>query len=157
VALNREYIGRIWRSAEVYEVSREKIRDYAMAIGERHPVYLDDRVARELGHPAVVAPPTFATVLWARMNTWPLREPDIGRSRQPNMVIGDEHITHHRTIHAGDRLVFATRVRDIRDLGGRHELLEMEHTITTTAGEPVCTIVDMAISRDTAVREEGAR
>ena len=73
------------------------------------------------------------------------------------MVIGGEHITHHRTIHAGDRLVFATRVRDIRDLGGSHELLEMEHTITTEDGEPVCTIVDLAISRGTAAGAEGVR
>jgi acyl dehydratase len=150
VTLNRNYIGRTWRSSEVYEVSREKIRDYAIACGERHPAYLDDGAARELGHPAVVAPPTFATVLWARMNTWPLREPDIGRSKRPIMTIGEERITHHGTIHAGDRLVFTSTVRDIRILGGRHELLEMEHHITTEDGTPVCTIVDLAISRDTA-------
>src|SRR5438552_6906276 len=124
--LNRAYVGRSWTSAEVYEVSREKLRDYVVAAGELHPAYLDVEAAQALGHSTIIAPPTFATVLWARMNTWPLREPDVGREPEPNMVVGGQHLVHHRPIRLGDRLVFSTTVRDIREIGGKHELMEVE-------------------------------
>jgi acyl dehydratase len=153
--LNRAYIGRTWKSDDIYEVSREKLRDYALATVEPHPACLDPAVSTELGHPGVAAPPTFATALWARMNTWPVREPDIGRSSELNMVIGDQHVIHHRPIWPGDHLMFSTTVKDIRDVGGKHELMEMEHQVTSVSGEPVCTIVEMVISRGTATRRAG--
>jgi acyl dehydratase len=155
MTLNRAYIGRTWQSPEVYEVSREKLRDYAVAIGEPHPAYLDPAVAAGLGHPDVVAPVTFVAALWARMNTWPLREPDIGRSKEPNMVIGEQHLVSYRPIWPGDRLMFSATVKDIRDIGGKHELMEMELLLTTLDGERVAAIRELAISRGTAAGKEG--
>jgi acyl dehydratase len=151
--LNREFIGRSWKAAEFYEVSREKLRDYAVAIGEPHPAYLDEEAARKVGHPTITAPPTFATTLWFRMGTWPLTDPGLGKNKKPVCLLGDQHVVHHRPIRLGDRLWFTTTVRDIRDLG-RHELLEMEHRITDGGGESVCTIVDQMISRGTAAPKE---
>jgi acyl dehydratase len=148
VGLNRDYVGRSWTSPEVYEVGREKLRDYVLASGDLQPAYLDPEAAQELGHPTTIAPSTFALVLWGRMNTWPLREPDIGREKAPNMVVGGTHVVHHRPIRPGDRLVFRTTVTDIREIGGKHELMEVEHQITAEDGEPVCTIVEQAISRN---------
>jgi acyl dehydratase len=153
MTLNREYIGRNWTSSEIYEVSREKLRDYAIASGELHPVYLDPVAARKLGHLTVIAPPTFVAVLWRRMNTWPLREPDIGRSKEPNMLLTNQRITHHRPIRLGDRLVFSTTVKDIRDMG-EHEYMRMEHRITAEDGEQICTIVESGVSRGTGAGRE---
>ncbi|MFI1615520.1 MaoC family dehydratase N-terminal domain-containing protein [Streptomyces lydicus] len=151
--LNREFIGRSWRAAEIYEVSREKLRDFAVAIGETHPVYLDEEAAVKHGHRTVIAPPTFATTLWFRMGNWPMLVPEFGKQKDPVCVLGDQRVTHHRRIHAGDRLWFTTTVRDIRDIG-RHELFEMEHQVTAEDGEPVCTVVDQMISRNSAAPKE---
>ena len=43
MTLNRDFVGRSLGPSEVYEVSREKIRDYALATGDAHPAYLDQR------------------------------------------------------------------------------------------------------------------
>jgi len=52
VALNRDRIGTSYPSYR-YEVSREKIREYAAAVGETDPRYYSDG-------DDCVAPPTFA-------------------------------------------------------------------------------------------------
>lgn len=153
--LNRAYIGRTWQSPEVYEVSREKLREYAIAIGAPHPAYLDQAAAAGLGHPDTVAPVSFVTVLWTRMNIWPLREPDIGRSMKPNLVLGEQHLVSYRPIWPGDRLMFSATVKDIRDIGGKHELVEMELLLTTLDGERVAESRELAISRGTAASKEG--
>ena len=46
----------------VYAVGREKIREYAFAVGETNPVHLEVEAARALGYADVVAPPMFAAV-----------------------------------------------------------------------------------------------
>ena len=45
-----------------YEVGREKIREYANAIGASNPVHFEREAAREAGFRDVVAPPMFAVV-----------------------------------------------------------------------------------------------
>ena len=49
-------------SPTVYAVGREKIREYARAVGETNPVHLDLEAARAAGYADVVAPPMFAVV-----------------------------------------------------------------------------------------------
>ena len=46
----------------VYAVGREKIREYARAVGETSPLHLDVEAARAAGYADVVAPPMFAVV-----------------------------------------------------------------------------------------------
>ena len=45
-----------------YEVGKEKIAEYARAIGAENPVHFDREAAREAGFRDVVAPPMFAVV-----------------------------------------------------------------------------------------------
>lgn len=54
-------IGRQW-PAHSYEVGREKIREYAAAVGIDLPWHREHGAARERGYRAVVAPSTFAAV-----------------------------------------------------------------------------------------------
>ena len=46
--------------AQTYAVGREKVREYASAVGETNPVHLDVEAARAAGYADVVAPPMFA-------------------------------------------------------------------------------------------------
>ena len=45
---------------QTYAVGREKVREYASAVGETNPVHLDVEAARAAGYADVVAPPMFA-------------------------------------------------------------------------------------------------
>ena len=66
MAVDPGFAGREYPPTDVYEVGREKIRDFADAVGAAHGAHRDVGVARSLGYPDVVAPPTFAVVIAQR-------------------------------------------------------------------------------------------
>ena len=48
-----------------FAVTADDIRDFAEAVGDLNPLYLDAEAARQEGYPTVIAPPTFcACRLW---------------------------------------------------------------------------------------------
>lgn len=57
MALNPDFIGRTYPPSEPYLVGREKIREFARAIGDVNPAYHEVAAAQGLGYADVVAPP----------------------------------------------------------------------------------------------------
>lgn len=70
-------IGKTWPTQD-YEVGREKIREYAGAIGSAAPIHFEPDAARAAGFDAVVAPSTFAAVYVARPLAGALFDPEVG-------------------------------------------------------------------------------
>lgn len=46
-----------------FEIERGKIKEFAMAIGDKNPLYYDIMAAREQGYRDIPVPPTFPTVI----------------------------------------------------------------------------------------------
>ena len=61
-----------------YAVGREKIREYAAAVGETNPLHFDVEAARAAGYADVVAPPMFAVVYAARAVGPAIFDPEVG-------------------------------------------------------------------------------
>jgi acyl dehydratase len=148
--INPDFVGREFPTSEPYEVSREKIREFAAAIGDPHPAYTSKEEAQALGHPDVIAPPTFAIVLTFRMGGFVL-DPELGVDYS-RVVHGEQQFIHHRPIHAGDVLVATPRIDDIRARGA-NETLVWSADIRTVDGEPVCTAVNTLVVRGSAPKE----
>ncbi len=147
--LNRDFIGREYPASATYEVGREHLRRFAEAIGDRNPAYTDPEAARALGHPDVVAPPTFLTVLNFRFALeGPVVDPDLGLDYS-RVVHGEQHFEHHRPVRAGDVLSLVSRIEDIKD-AGRNELIAMVLEVTDAQGEKVATLRSTIVSRGTA-------
>ena len=66
MTINPDLQGRSYPAAEVYDVGREKIREFARAVKASHPAHFDVEAAAALGHSDVVAPPTFAIIVAQR-------------------------------------------------------------------------------------------
>lgn len=149
--LNRDFIGREYPVSSTFEVGREHIRRFAEAIGDPNPAYVDPEAACALGHPDVIAPPTFLTVLTFRFATeGPVVDPALGLDYS-RVVHGEQRFELHRPVRAGDVLSVVSRVEDIRD-AGRNELLAMTGEITDADGESVATVRSSLVSRGTAAR-----
>lgn len=149
MALNRAFLGREYPAPTPYEVGREHIRRFAEAIGDLHPAYLDAAAARALGHPDVIAPPTFLTVLNFRFSAHgPVADPDLGLDYS-RVVHGEQSFELHRPVVAGDVLSSVQRVEDIRD-AGRNELLTTVLEVTGAGGDRVATLRSSLVSRGTA-------
>ncbi|WP_054813909.1 FAS1-like dehydratase domain-containing protein [Nocardia arizonensis] len=143
---NRDFIGREFGPVGPYEVSREKIRDYALATGDPHPVYLDPEAARAAGYPDVIAPPSFPVILFFRFGGWPLYDPEFGKRAKPICVHRAQSVSTVRPIHPGDLLVMSTKVTDITEVGP-HDQFDMTHTIDDHEGATVSVVRNCIISR----------
>jgi len=154
VAVNREFIGREFPAPATYEVGREHIRRFADAVGDPHPAYRDPEAARALGHPDVVAPPTFLTVLNFRFAAdGPVADPALGLD-YTRVVHGEQSFELHRPVVAGDVLTSVQRVEDIKD-AGRNELVSTVTEVTDASGAPVATLRSTIVSRGTAAARPG--
>lgn len=147
--LNPSFIGREYPAREPYAVSREKIRDFALAIGDDNPAYVDSDAARELGYRDVIAPPTFLTTLSFRFGLdSPLVDPDLGLD-YALVVHGEQKFVAHRQVVAGDVLHAVSSVGDIR-AAGRNELMTIVTEVTDPDGGRVATLTSTLVSRGTA-------
>jgi acyl dehydratase len=148
VPLNRDYIGRSYTGGRVYEVGREKIREFADAIGDENPAYVDVEAAKALGHPDVVAPPTFAVVITLQAGAQAVFDPGLGLD-YAMVVHGEQTFIHHRPIRPGDALSTNVTITDIRT-AGRNEIMTLTIELSAADGEKVCTAVNTIVSRGTA-------
>jgi len=133
--VNRKAIGKTYEPV-LYAVGREKIREYARAVGETNPVHLDVEAARAAGHSDLVAPPMFAVVYSAPAVGPPIFDPDI-ELNFAMMVHGGQEFVWGAPVVAGDEVTTTASVKDIHEQGGRG-YYEFESVSTNQRGEEVC-------------------
>lgn len=134
-----DYAGRVYPPAETYEVGRVKLAEFAEATGLTHPAFTDPAAAQALGHPDVVAPPTFAVVIAQRAEAQLFRDPAAGIDFS-RVVHADERFTHHRPIVAGDRLRTTLHVDSIVERAGL-TMITTRAEIADEAGAAVASVV----------------
>jgi acyl dehydratase len=134
MSANTEAIGKSYPSS-VYAVGREKIREYAYAVGETNPLHLDLEAARAAGYADVVAPPMFA-VVYSRGAIGPaILDPEVGINFAL-MVHGGQEFTWGPLVVAGDEIATTATVKNISERGGL-EFYEFETVSENQRGETV--------------------
>src|SRR5437763_11129406 len=84
-----------------YAVGREKVREYASAVGETNPLHHDLDAARAAGHRDLVAPPMFAVVYAGKAVIPSLFDPEVGMNFAM-MVHGAQEFVWGPLVIAGD-------------------------------------------------------
>ena len=148
MALDQAFVGRTYPATEPYLVSREKIREFADAIGDPNPAFRSVEAARALGHADVVAPPTFAVIVSSHASAQVMFDPALGLDYS-QVVHGEQSFSYLRPVVAGDRLVAVATVEKIRSAAG-NDLLTISCTLATPDGEPVGVARSVIVSRGTA-------
>jgi acyl dehydratase len=124
-------------TAKVYAVGREKIREYAAAVGETNPLYLDVEAAKGAGFADVVAPPMFVVVYAMPSVSEAMLDPEVGIDFGM-MVHGAQEFAWGPLVVAGDELATTTTVKEISDRGGLGFYV-FESVSENQRGETVCT------------------
>jgi acyl dehydratase len=134
--VNTSAVGKTF-APTVYAVGREKIREYAHAVGETNPLHLDPEAARAAGHRDVVAPPMFAVVFGGRAMAPALFDPEVGIDFS-RMVHGGQEFVWGPPVVAGDEIATEVEVKDVAERGGL-QFFVFESRSTNQNGETVCT------------------
>ena len=121
---------------DTYLVGREKIREYASAVGETAPVCHEVEAARAAGYADVVAPPMFAAVYsWRAMGPAVL-DPEVGIDFT-RLVHGAQDFTWHEPVVAGDEITTqAAFVEEVKR--GEIKVFTFSSRSTNQRGELVC-------------------
>jgi acyl dehydratase len=148
MALDQSFVGRTYPPTAPYLVSREKIAEFADAVGDPNPAYRSVDAARALGHPDVVAPPTFVIVITSAAGRQVTFDPALGLD-YTKVVHGEQAFAYQRPVVAGDRLVAVVTVEQIRSAAG-NDLLNLRADVSTVDGELVCAARSTLVARGTA-------
>ena len=136
MALKTDAVGKTYTPVN-YAVGREKVREFASAVGEENPLHHDPDAAREAGYADVVAPPMFAVVFGGRAMAPALFDPDVGIDFA-RMVHGGQEFVWGPPVVAGDEIATEVEVKDVAERGGL-QFYVFESRSTNQDGETVCT------------------
>ena len=117
MAVDTSEIGKTYPPFE-YEVGREKIREYANAVGEANPVHHDREAARAAGFRDVVAPPMFAVVYSAGAMAPAVLDPELGINIMM-MPHGSQEFVWSEPVCSGDAITTRSQVKDIYEKDGK--------------------------------------
>ncbi|MFH8789687.1 MaoC family dehydratase N-terminal domain-containing protein [Streptomyces roseoverticillatus] len=145
MALDQSFVGRTYPATEPYEVGREKIREFAEAIGDTNPAYTDPDAAKALGHPDVIAPPTFVFSVTYRAAGAVVNDPQLGLDYS-RVVHGDQKFAYARPVRAGDRLTVVSTIESIKSLAG-NDVLSIRGDVQDEHGEHVVTAHTTLVAR----------
>lgn len=132
--MSHEAIGKQWPAA-TYVAGREKIREYALAVGETNPLYLDVDAARAAGHADVVAPPMFVVVYATPALGPALFDPEVGIDFA-RMVHGAQEFKWERLVVAGDELTTVATFAE-HEVKGPMTFFTFETVTTDASGAEV--------------------
>jgi len=143
--MDTSFAGRVYPATAPYEVCREKIREFADAIGAPHPAHRDAAAARGLGYPDVVAPATFPIVITMRAAEAVVFDPELGLDYS-RVVHRDQRFVQRRPLVAGDVVSVTVTVESAKVVAG-NAMLGTRADVIDRAGQLVTSAFTTLVAR----------
>jgi acyl-CoA thioesterase len=124
-----------YRYPDHYEVGREKIREYAVAVKNDDESFFDESAADKLGYDALLAPLTFISVFGYTAQLAMFHHNNITIT-DAKIVQVDQGLTFLRPVKAGDRLFCDVEVQSVRQAFGT-DIIVTKNIVTNEEGEVV--------------------
>jgi len=138
MALKTDIRGMVWKYPDTFVVGREQVRQYASAVKATDPATVDEAAASELGHDALIAPPTFAAVFAVMIQNHFFQHVDIGLETLQILQV-DQKFLFHRPIRVGDELTGTMHIESVDERFGagivttRNVCAELDGTVVMEA------------------------
>nr|WP_304598381.1 fused (3R)-hydroxyacyl-ACP dehydratase subunits HadA/HadB [Nocardia sp. MDA0666] len=138
-------VGHHYRVDDYYEVGREKVREYARAVQDYHPVHWDESVARDYGHDGLVAPVTFISLVGILAQRKLFEQVVTGYDLSQIMQT-DQILEFHRPIRVGDQLTCDVYLHSFRQAFGG-DIIVTKNIVTAQNDELVLTTYTTLVGR----------
>ena len=135
MAINTDIRGMVWDYPDSFVVGREMVRAFAKAVLATDPAHFDEKAAADLGYDALVAPPTFVTILAKLVQADFMRKVDTGYDTM-QIVQVDQQFLYHRPILVGDELHARMVIDSVVERFGA-DIVVTKNTLTDQHGELV--------------------
>lgn len=117
MALKTDAVGKEWPGT-TYQVGREKIKEYASALGIDNPVHSDVVAAHAAGFRDVVAPPMFAVVYSSPALAPAILDPEVELNFAA-MVHGGQEFVWDEPACSGDEITTTAKCLSIEEKDGK--------------------------------------
>lgn len=138
-------VGHHYRVDDYYEVGREKVREYARAVQDYHPVHWDEDVAAEYGYDGLVAPLSFISLVGILAQSALFEQVVTGYDLSQIMQT-DQILEFHRPIKAGDQLSCIVYLHSFRQAFGG-DIIVTKNDVVAQNDELVLTTYTTLIGR----------
>jgi acyl dehydratase len=130
-----EKVGKVYAPV-LYAVGREKIREYASAVGETNALHLDLEAARGAGYPDLLAPPMFVVVYSSPAFMGALLDPEL-EIDFAHLVHGGQAFRWGQPVVAGDEITTTLTFADTSARAGLR-FDSFESVSVNQRGETTC-------------------
>lgn len=138
--IDPKFIGKEY-PAVVYEVGREKVKEYAVATGDLNPYYMNPEEAKKSKYGKTIAMPMFAVVYAAEMIRQVLLDGELSLNL-PMLVHGEQEFEFYKVVYPGDVITTTGKIAEIfqkQSKSGRmNDHLIVETISKNQNGEVVC-------------------
>ncbi|GGK50265.1 fused (3R)-hydroxyacyl-ACP dehydratase subunits HadA/HadB [Nocardia camponoti] len=138
-------VGHHYRVDDFYEVGREKVREYARAVQDYHPVHWDEDAAAEYGYEGLLAPLTFIS-LAGLLAQRKLFEQVVTGYDLSQVMHTDQILEFHRPVHVGDKLTCDVYLHSFRQAFGG-DIIVTKNIVTAQDDELVLTTYTTLVGR----------
>ncbi|MGQ4596878.1 fused (3R)-hydroxyacyl-ACP dehydratase subunits HadA/HadB [Nocardia sp. R6R-6] len=138
-------VGHHYRVDDYYEVGREKVREYARAVQDYHPVHWDEDAAQEYGHDNLLAPVTFISLVGILAQR-KLFEQIVTGYDLSQIMQTDQILEFHRPIRVGDQLTCDVHLHSFRQAFGG-DIIVTKNIVTAQHDELVLTTYTTLVGR----------
>ncbi|MCV7402134.1 (3R)-hydroxyacyl-ACP dehydratase subunit HadA [Mycobacterium fragae] len=135
MSLGEKIVGMTYRYPDHYEVEREKVREYAVAVKNDDPPFFDENAAADLGYDTLPAPLTFISVFGYQAVAAFFEHANI-ETNEAQVVQVDQELKYFRPIKVGDRLYCDVAVHSVRQAHGT-DIIVTRQTVTNDDGDVV--------------------
>jgi acyl dehydratase len=148
MALDPANVGKTFKSDQTYLVGREKVREFARAVGEISPLCHDVAAAKAAGYADVVASTTFPIAITLEIVGDFVTDPAVGLDWS-RVVHGEQKFSYNRPIVAGDELSVTTVIEDIKAMAG-NDMITVRSDLADTSGEVIAEVTTLLVARGDA-------
>jgi acyl dehydratase len=135
VSLSANIVGMHYRYPDHYEVEREKIREYAVAVQNDDTSFFEEDAAAELGYKGLLAPLTFICVFGYKAQSAFFKQANIA-VEDAQIVQVDQMLKFLKPIVVGDKLYCDVYVDSMRETHGT-QIIVTKNIISDEAGDIV--------------------
>ena len=151
--MSDKIVGMHFRYPDHYDVGREKVREYAIAVKNDDPAFFDEKAAADLGYDGLLAPLTFISVFGYQAQTAFFASANVFITDM-RVVQVDQTLKFLAPIKAGDRLYCDVYVDSVRRSFGA-DIVVTKNIITNEDGDIVQETFTTLVGRSDGEGEEG--
>ena len=136
--VDKSFVGKEYPEFS-FEVEKGKVKEFAKAIGDKNPLYYDEKAAKEEGFDGLVLPPTFPTIFAMAGGLMEIILGDL-KINLAKMLHGGQQYEYIKPIKPGDTVTGKVKIANLFEKEGKAgtmQFIVLETTYTNQKGEKV--------------------